>query len=111
MMIDLRSCARWRRRDLHDRMDAIGGFPTTAGAYDRIYGGGGDAYVAKLDPTGVFSSGARTLRLGNRSGLRDRRRRERKPNGCRPDLVAALPATSGAFDATYVAAAMGSSRS
>jgi hypothetical protein len=28
------------------------GLPVTAGAYDRSYGGGGDAFFARLDPTG-----------------------------------------------------------
>lgn len=31
---------------------ASAGFPTTAGAYDTSYNGGGDAYVIKFDPSG-----------------------------------------------------------
>ena len=31
-------------------------FPTTPGAYDRVYDGGGDAYVAKVDPSGSVLS-------------------------------------------------------
>lgn len=77
-------------------------FPTTAGAYDRTYAGGGDAYVARLSPA------ADQLRwstfLGG-SGLERAYGIAIAPDG---DPVVAgwtesplYPVTDGAFDASY----------
>jgi hypothetical protein len=78
------------------------GFPTTAGAFDTSYNGGGDAYVAKLNPVGsalVYSTYLGTG--GDDHGL-----------GIAVDLdgnayvtgrtnASTFPITAGAFDTTY----------
>ena len=37
---------------LRDGRDHSNDFPTTPGAFDTSYNGGGDAFVAKLNPAG-----------------------------------------------------------
>ena len=59
-------------------------FPTTAGAFDTTYNGGGDAFVTKLDASGaalLYSTYLGGSGLGRRRPRhRGRRRRQRLPD-------------------------------